>query len=218
MNAVFTVFWMVTATLDPDRQFALVHVPPPARAAVLAVWELDVRLGAIVAATTQPMVGQLRLTWWHDALSALPAAPVGEPLLAALGSEVVPAGISGTQLAALVEGWEYLLDPLPLPDDVLLAYAGRGGAVFTITAALMGTASVERVGEGWALADFAGRCSDADTAARAYALASERLSPERSATSSLPRSLRVLMRLSRGDAAARGRLTRTRWRLLAAMR
>ena len=209
MNAIFTVFCCVTAPGDADRAFALVHVPAVVRARVATLWQLDARLGAIVAATTQPMVGQLRLTWWHEALTALPDAPVGEPLLAAL-TDVVAAGIAGHELARLVEGWEVLLDPLPLPDDVLLAYAGaRGATVFALTSRLMGGIVSDTVGTGWALADFARRCSDVETAARSFVLARERL--DRIAG---PRALRVLARLARADAAAGKLLPRRWWRLL----
>lgn len=210
----------MTDTLDPDRAFALTHVPPGAKPAVEALFALDVRLGAIVATTTQPMVGQMRMTWWHEALSGLNAGDErGEPVLDALAASVVgKAGIDGTMLARLVEGWEVLLDPLPLDDDTLATYAdARGGALFALVARAVGQHTDGAAGAGWALADFAWRCSDADTAMRARRMAGERLGDTRQ-VGALPRSLRILARLARADVANGAPLPRTFWRLLTAIR
>lgn len=203
---------MLPDLVDPDRQFALLHVAPGDRAAVAAVWALDETLGAIVARARDLFVGQMRLSWWREALSTMGEAsvPRGQPILDALAATRVDA----SRLTAIVEGWEALLDPLPLPDDALLTYAAaRGATIFEQIARITSDSPANTAGEGWALADFARRCSDVDTAARAWTMASARLTPLPRA---LPRALRILARLAQADVAARGLTRRTRWRLLRA--
>lgn len=175
-----------------------------------ALWALDEQLGAIVATTTQPMVGQMRLTWWYDALIA---GSGGTPVLDALTEPTLAQSITRRELATFVEGWEHLLDPLPLDAAALTSYANaRGDGLFAMTGRLLGHEVEPGPGAGWALADFAGRCSDRTTADRAFALA--RSIPP--GCSPLPRALRILARLARDDANAGARLPRTRFRLFRA--
>lgn len=201
--------------LTSDQAFALTHIRVPERSAVAALWRLDVTLGRIVATTTQPMVGQMRLTWWHEALSSLtPETAPAQPELSALATHVLGCdGIAAIDLAAIVEGWEALLEPLPLGDAVLTDYAERrGGRLFALTARVLGVASDDDAGVGWALVDFGLRCSDRATASRALLLARDRF--EGSTLSQLPRPLRILARLVEGDVRAGRRRPRTLWRLL----
>lgn len=182
---------------DEIRALALNYAPPAHRSRLHALWALDEAFGQVVRTTTEPMIGQMRLTWWHERLSALGAglAPA-EPLLAALAAAMPGQGL---ELAAMIEGWEALLDPLPLGDDAIALHAvARGGQVFTLSAGGVGDATdVRAAGEGWAAMDFALHCSDAETARRAQAFACERL-----AGAAVPKAktLRILTRLARGDA------------------
>ena len=77
--------------LDPDRKLALAYVPAGARPAVEALWRLDVAFAAILATGTQPIVSQMRLAWWREALERLDSAPPpAEPVLQALATHVLP--------------------------------------------------------------------------------------------------------------------------------
>src|SRR3546814_21177126 len=73
------------------------------------------------------MLGQMRLTWWHDALTRPDAAPPpAEPVLGAVAAELLPIGVTGTELAALVAGREELLEPA-LDDEGLMRPARQPG-------------------------------------------------------------------------------------------
>jgi 15-cis-phytoene synthase len=199
----------VTSLEDRDRAFALQHVPGPKRAAVSALWALDEQLGQIVATTTESMVGQMRLLWWREALES---AVCGHPVLEAMAS-VEAAGVDRASLAALVDGWEVLLDPLPLDAELLRAYAeGRGTRLFALTSRILGTEALDNAGAGWALADFAFRCSDPVMSSRALEMAASALASARLRT--LPRPLRILVRLARSDVAAGRKTPRSPWKLL----
>lgn len=164
---------------EGERALVLRYAPGERRAGLAALLALDARLGDVLRTTREPMIGQLRLTWWHEALATLdPVAPPAEPVLQGLARDAVTAGVSGPSLAAMIDGWEVLLDQ-PAPDeDGLAAYAaGRGGLLFASAARLLDAADerVERVGQGWALADLAAHLGDRAAAARAAAMARERL-------------------------------------------
>ena len=143
--------------LDPDRTLALAYVPAAVRPAVAALWRLDVAFAAILATGTQPLISQLRLAWWREALERLDQAPPpAEPVLQALSAHILPR-VTGTELAAMEEGWLMLLSEAPLNEGELGRYAAmRGGLLFAYTARLLGDPDfpVARAGEIWAVADL----------------------------------------------------------------
>jgi len=179
------------AGLDPDRTVALNYVPVARRDAVKALWVLDVALGQLVRTTREAMVGQLRMTWWHERLSALDNGErLSEPVLAALAEHVLHHDVSGAAMAGLIDGWEVLLDPPPLGAEALDQYArDRGGRLFALTARLISGAEPSEAGARWALVDLATHATEPLAgAAREAALlvqASERG----------PKALRVLTRI-----------------------
>jgi phytoene synthase len=143
--------------LDPDRRLALAYIPAAVRPAVAALWRLDVAFAAILATGTQPIISQMRLAWWREALERLDnAPPPAEPVLQALAAHVLP-NVTGVELAAMEEGWLMLLSDDALTADELHRYAAkRGGLIFVYTARLLGDPDfpVARAGEAWALADL----------------------------------------------------------------
>jgi phytoene synthase len=153
---------------DPERGLALGYSPRDAMPGVLALFALDDSLGSILRTTREPMVGQMRLTWWHEALTRLDTAPPpAEPVLQALALHVVSNGVSGARLAWMIEGWEELLEP-ELNDDAIARHAARrGGKLFEMAGLLLGAVETDPLiaaGEGWALADLARHLSDRATA------------------------------------------------------
>ena len=162
-----------------ERALALSYAPADARDGLAALLALDERLGAILRTTREPLVGQMRLTWWYEALESLDRAPAPpEPVLAALHRAVV-ALIPGAELARQVEGWEVLLET-PLTSAALELHArARGGALFGAAATLLGTPASETIaqaGEGWAFADLTRHLTDPELAAAAKHAALARLS------------------------------------------
>lgn len=193
---------------DPDRAFALRHVPSGQRAPVAALWALDEQLGQIVASTTQPMVGQMRLLWWREALNS---GVSGHPLLEELTS-VRACGVDADALGKIIDGWEELLEPLPLSEAQLARFATqRGTQLFTLTARIFDVTCPDAAGSGWALADFALRCSDPLTSTLALKMAGERLASVE--PKAIPRPLRILARLVQADVMAGRRVARTPWKL-----
>ena len=168
VNAGFT---MSERTLT---DLALDYAPVDVRGAIAALFRLDRLLGGILRTTTQPMVGQMRLAWWREALERLDTLPPpAEPVLRGLADDVMPLGISGARLAAMIDGWEALLDTLD--DTALHTHAeARGATLFALASTICGVVPDDRIaaaGRGWALADLKDNVGDPDAAARAALLA-----------------------------------------------
>ncbi len=205
--------------MNDVQKIALAYAPRRCRDALAALWACDAALGRVVATTTEPMIGQMRLTWWHERLTGLDAGEVpAEPVLAALHDVVRHHDVTGAMLAGIVEGWEVLLEPLPLGDDALRALAiERGDGLFALSAQIIGATVSAGLGAGWALIDFAAHCSDQVTAERAWAMAA-RLFKETAVTG--PKPLRILTKIARAKAMRPvDEMTQpvSRWQLLRAV-
>ncbi|MEG3164319.1 squalene/phytoene synthase family protein [Sphingomonas sp. PB2P19] len=145
-----------------EVSLAVGYAPAPARAALTALLALDATLGGIVRATREPIIGQMRLTWWHDALTKLDVAPPpAEPVLQALATLVVPS-VGGAVLANMIDGWEALLEPELDDEAIALFAAGRGEGLFHAMAMICGVSDpqIALAGRGWALADLSQRVRD----------------------------------------------------------
>lgn len=191
---------------DPERALVLTYAPRPAAGrALAALLTLDDRLGETVRSTSEPMLGQIRLKWWYDALVALDGAPPpGEPVLEGVARDVLAHGVKGEEVAAIAEAWAELLGG-ELDTDALDRFAARGGALFELAGRVSGAAAgdpLRLAGEGWALADLAHGLSDATEAAKARSLAEARLTEAlRQRWSRNARALGALAHLARLDLA-----------------
>ena len=68
-------------------------------------------MAEVVASSTQPALGAIRLAWWREALERLDhTAPPAEPRLQAAVVELLARGITGKALAGLEDGWATLFD------------------------------------------------------------------------------------------------------------
>jgi len=160
----------------------LSYAPGRSRAALDALFGLDAALGNVLRTTREPLVGQMRLAWWREALQGLDAtgAPA-EPVLQSLTAAVLPLGITGRALSEMVEAWEPLLDDIgtgSIDDHARL----RGRALFTMAGMAVGAAPDDPVGdagEGWALADLAANLSDAALASQVRERAATMLTQSR---------------------------------------
>lgn len=205
--------------LSPEAELALAWSPPKVRAPLSIAFQLDRRLARIVARTTEPMLGQMRLAWWRGALEQPVAErPRGDAVLDGAGLHW--AGREAA-LIALVDGWEVLVTAQTLTDADIRAFASGRASFF---GALTGdpdagvAARVAAAGQCWALADAA--LSVSDPAERALVQGAARAQPQ--AAGSLPSSLRglaVLQALARRSLRRGGRpLLDGRGASLAAMR
>lgn len=163
----------------PERRVILSYAPDrESGAGLAALLALDDKLAETLRSTTEPMLGQIRLQWWHDAVLALAAGPApAEPVLQAIRADVVDRGVAPASVAEGALAWQALLQE-QLDDAAFSEYAARGRALFAAAGTLMRAAPADPLvaaGEGVALADLALRLSDPAEAGAARRLAVERL-------------------------------------------
>jgi 15-cis-phytoene synthase len=143
--------------LPPRLRLALAYAPARVAARWLGLMALDQRLAATVRTAREPMLAQIRLAWWRERLSDAPGNwPAGEPLFPLLASWGEDAGL----LLPLVDGWEELIAPAPLPAGAFHPLAeARAAAMVAIARAQGKTADARQMAGDWALADLASRVS-----------------------------------------------------------
>lgn len=176
------------------------------------MWNLDLALADVVATTSEPALGAIRLAWWRERLEEMhrgSEAPP-EPRLRAIQRQLIGRGISGTELSKLEDGWLPLLEPFPWGERAADALRLRGRVLFGIGARLLGTepAAAEPAGALWSLTDGAVHCSDRQSREFLFGEARAAITgvPRR-----MPRELRpltVLAALAAHDVLRSGRLSR----------
>ena len=183
--------------LPPLERLALTYAPRRSRSATLALLALDRRLGAGVAAASEPLIGQLKLAWWRDRLGeGKEAWPRGEPLLAQLAAWPGEA----SSLVALVDGWEAQLTAAPGVTALRDLAAGRSAAWLALAEGFgeRGEEAIAKAAHRWTYAQFA---STSDGAAAQRLAAAPHPGP-------LPRSVRSLAVLDGVSARSAGRAGR----------
>lgn len=122
--------------MSPDIELALIHMPAHLREAFRALFAIDAAMGDVVARSTDPALGRIKLAWWREQLEALDDnPPPAEPRLTAVAEHLLAAGVSGAEIASLESGWATLLDAEIEPQLV----AERGSALFKIGGRLLGS-------------------------------------------------------------------------------
>ena len=149
--------------LPAEAGLALAWSPAKVRAPLSTFLQLDRRLARIVARTSEPMLGQMRLAWWRDALrQPSEARPLGDAVLDAVGRDWrggEPA------LIALVDGWEVLIGAERLGRVEAESFAAGRAAPFAAMLGERSAADRARTGQAarlWALADAVTGISDPD--------------------------------------------------------
>lgn len=71
---------------DPDRYLCAQFAPPDKRPALLALTAFGAEVADIPSRVTDPTMGQLRVSWWRDALERIAADPPAHPVVEALAS------------------------------------------------------------------------------------------------------------------------------------
>lgn len=143
--------------LPPEAALAIAWSGANLRAALTTALQLDRRLARIVARTTEPMLGQMRLAWWREMLGK-PASerPRGDAVLDAIGAHWQ--GREGA-LVAMVDGWEVLVTATALGREEAEAFGTQRGAFFAALGASGDAPRLAAAGTRWAMADAAAMVS-----------------------------------------------------------
>ncbi|HEX3701556.1 MAG TPA: squalene/phytoene synthase family protein [Phenylobacterium sp.] len=145
--------------VDPDRWIASRFIgEADKRADVVALYAFDHELARAPKVSTNPLIGEIRLTWWREALDEIfeGRAVRRHPAAEALAAAVSRRGLVREPLERLIEARYRELDPQPLDEAEALAWAqGTGGTAAGLAARMLDPAAdtqgAEAAGCAWAL-------------------------------------------------------------------
>jgi 15-cis-phytoene synthase len=147
--------------LLPPQRLAIAYAPKQVRAQFALLLRFDVRLAGIIENAREPLIAQIKLAWWRDAIMAsVSARPKGEPLLSDLFALDDPALTQGA--AELVNAWELLVEREQWPAETTLSFAQiRGRAIFGAYSRLCDQPELPAMlGQQWAADDLRQRFGD----------------------------------------------------------
>ena len=112
--------------LDRERYLAALFAPAGRREALFALYAFNLEVAKTAEVVSEPMLGEVRLQWWREALDGIFAGSVREhPVVAALAEAVEAHDLDRARFETIVDGRAADLDPGPPADlDALEAYAG----------------------------------------------------------------------------------------------
>ena len=145
--------------VDPDRWLASRFVADAkARADVIVLYALNYELSRAAEVASQPLIGEMRLAWWREALDEVfERRPVRRhPVALAVAEVVRRRGMPREGLEALIEGRLRELEPWPLGEDEALDYLdATAGCLMTLAAGVLApgvAAELRPAGRAWGLA------------------------------------------------------------------
>ncbi|MDR3511279.1 MAG: squalene/phytoene synthase family protein [Caulobacteraceae bacterium] len=148
---------------DPDRWLASRFIADEAaRADVVALYALNIELSRIAEVVREPLMGEIRLTWWREAIDELFAGrpPRGHPVVQALATAITRRGLAAAPFVAMIEARFADFEPSALSDLAAAeAYLdGAAGALMALAVAVLGggeALAVRPAAQAWGLAGLA---------------------------------------------------------------
>ena len=139
----------VVRRTDPDRWLASRLVgDASARSDLLTLYAFDSELARAVRVTSSPLMAQIRLTWWSEALEEIAGGgrvrrhPLAERLCELVRRRTLPTDL----LAELIEGRIETLGMAQLGEDDALAWAEAvGGSAAVLGALILGAREIADV-------------------------------------------------------------------------
>ena len=145
--------------VDPDRWLASRFISDTeARADVIALYALNYELSRAAEVASQPLIGEMRLAWWREALEEIYELRTvrRHPTALALAEAAPRRGLQRADLEALIDGRLRELHPWPLADDEITDYLdATAGCLMTLAARVLSDDTLldlRPVGRAWGLA------------------------------------------------------------------
>src|SRR6185503_12151325 len=131
--------------VDPDRWMSSRFVThAQVRADLIALYAFDHELARAPRVASNPLIGEIRLTWWREALDEIfEGRPVRRhPTALALADLVRRRALGRAPLEAMIDARYRELDPSPMEEPAALAWAhDAGGDVAELAARILDPAA-----------------------------------------------------------------------------
>lgn len=122
---------------DRDRYLASLFAPEPARDALMALYAFGADVARIPESVSEPMMGEIRLQWWRDALDTLERGErTGNPVADGLGAAMRDYALPKPILTSVIDARAFDLSGGAMPDmPALRAYLQKtAGNLFALAA------------------------------------------------------------------------------------
>ena len=146
---------------DHDRYLTALFAPGAQRGSLMALYAFNVELARVRESVREPMMGEMRLQWWREAIDGIQAGRIAaRPVVRALAAASVGEGLPRHLMHRLIDGRTQDLADAP-PDDLaaLREYAAAtSGSLVELALHILGvtdprTLEVGRdAGIAWAIA------------------------------------------------------------------
>jgi phytoene synthase len=126
---------------DQDRYWAALLAPGPLRGDLLALYAFHIEIAQIPEQVSEAQLGEIRLEWWREALSAaLAGGTADHPVLKPLAAAVASHALSPALLEGMIAARSFDLAREPMPDFATLRdyLQATAGTVFRLGAQITG--------------------------------------------------------------------------------
>lgn len=128
---------------DHDRYLSTLFAPKEVRAGLMALYAFNADISRISETVSEPMLGEIRLQWWRDALENLDKGQsTGNPVADALGRAIIRHSLPKGLLQGVIDARVFDLSGGPMPDmQAMKAYLQKTqGALFSLAVRIIGGA------------------------------------------------------------------------------
>ena len=102
--------------LDHERYFATLFAPRDRRQALLALYAFNLDIATIRETVTEPLIGQMRLQWWRDAIAAIHDGRTPEhPVAAALADAIARHDLAHAPFDLMIDARERDIEDESIP-------------------------------------------------------------------------------------------------------
>lgn len=105
---------------DPDRFLATMAAPAALRVRLLPLYAFNVEVARAPWVTQEPLIAEMRLQWWHDALDEIATGrPVrAHEVVTELAQVLTPAAARDLQHLVEARRWDITREPFPTVDNL----------------------------------------------------------------------------------------------------
>lgn len=139
---------------DPDRFRVAMAAPVPARARLFPLYAFNVEIARAPWVSAEPMIGEMRLQWWRDALEEIGAGgrPRAHEVVGPLAEVIRETDLSvdGLDRAVAARRWDLWREPFADADSLSDHIDATAGELMAATARALGEDDQRVRDVGWA--------------------------------------------------------------------
>ncbi|KIC44463.1 phytoene synthase [Ruegeria sp. ANG-S4] len=127
---------------DPDRFMAAMAAPVSARAVLFPIYALNAEVARAPWVTQEPMIAEMRLQWWRDAVSEIATGPTvrRHEVVTPLSRVLSPSLAETLDEYIAVRRWDIYRDPFENRDHFESYINQSTGTLMAVSALALGTA------------------------------------------------------------------------------